>query len=71
MPATRLLRSLVVLTCASLAILGCSTDTQPAESGSLSLDLVLGDDIVINSVTWTISGNEMEPTPTSGDERSG
>jgi hypothetical protein len=65
MSATRLLRSLVVLFCASLAILGCSSDTQPSDSGSLSLGLVLGDEIVINSVSWTISGNEMAPM--SGD----
>lgn len=56
------MRWLALLCCGSLTTLGCSTDTQQdAPSGSLSLQLVLADGIVINSVSWEISGNEMEP----------
>ncbi|NNK05694.1 MAG: hypothetical protein HKP50_00105 [Myxococcales bacterium] len=59
---TRSMRWLVLVVCGALAALGCSTDTQPGDTtGSLSLDLVLGDGVVINSVSWTISGGDMEP----------
>lgn len=56
------MRWLVFLVCGSLAILGCSTDSEPpGASGSLSLELVLADDVVINFVSWEISGGDMEP----------
>ena len=59
---TRTMRWLVLVVCGAFAALGCSTDTQPGDTtGSLSLDLVLGDGVVINSVSWTISGGDMEP----------
>ena len=62
MPGTRSMRWLVFLACSSLAALGCSTDTPQGDaSGSLSLDLVLADGVVINTVSWEISGNDMEP----------
>lgn len=51
-----------VLFCASLAAPGCSTDTpQAGGTGSLSLELVLAEGIVINAVSWEISGDEMDP----------
>ncbi|NNK08786.1 MAG: hypothetical protein HKP50_15850, partial [Myxococcales bacterium] len=59
---TRSMRLLVLVVCSAFAALGCSTDTQPSDTtGSLSLDLVLGDGVVIDSVAWTISGGDMEP----------
>jgi len=61
MPCTHPMRWLVFLVCSSLFALGCSTDTQQGgASGSLSLDLVLADGIVINEVDYEISGNGME-----------
>ncbi|MFW2389189.1 MAG: PKD domain-containing protein, partial [Polyangiales bacterium] len=62
MPGTRSMRWLVVLFCGSLAATGCSTNTQDGEAGgSLSLELVLADGVVINSVSWELSGNDMDP----------
>jgi hypothetical protein len=59
-------RWLVFFVCGVLAALGCSTDTDQGDgTGSLSLDLVLADGVVINTVSWTISGGDMEPM--SGD----
>ena len=56
------MRWLVFVVCGVLAALGCSTDTQTGDgTGSLSLDLVLAEGVVINSVSWTISGGNMEP----------
>jgi hypothetical protein len=41
---------------------GCSmtTDTPQGETGSLSLDLVIADGIVIDAVNWRITGNDMD-----------
>jgi hypothetical protein len=62
MPSTGLKRWLVFVLCSALATLGRSVDPEQGDAaGSLSLDLVLADDIEINSVSWTISGNDMEP----------
>ncbi|MBW2719531.1 MAG: PKD domain-containing protein, partial [Deltaproteobacteria bacterium] len=63
MPGSHSMRWLVFLVCGAFAALGCSTDIQQGDSasGSLSLDLVLADGIVINSVSWEISGGDMEP----------
>ena len=63
MPGTHSMRWLVFFVCGAFAALGCSTDIQQGDSasGSLSLDLVLADGIVINSASWTISGGDMEP----------
>jgi hypothetical protein len=62
MPGTHSMRWLVFFVCGSLAALGCSTDTQQSDAtGSLSLDLVLADGIVINTVSWEISRDDMEP----------
>jgi hypothetical protein len=49
-----------------LTAFGCvGTDTtQTGESGSLSLDLVIGDGIVINEVQWRITGNNMDMSGT-------
>ena len=61
MPGIHPTRWLVFLVCGSLFTLGCSTDTQAGSaSGSLSLNLVLADGIVINEVDYEISGNGME-----------
>ncbi len=61
MPCSCPTRWLVFLVCGSLFALGCSTDAQQGgASGSLSLDLVLADGIVINEVDYEISGNGME-----------
>ena len=58
---------LVFLVCGSLTAFGCSTDTQQSDgSGSLTLELVVDDGVVINSVSWTISGGEVEMEPMSG-----
>ena len=58
---------LVFLVCGSLTAFGCSTDTQQSDgSGSLKLELVVDDGVVINSVSWTISGGEGEMEPMSG-----
>ena len=62
MPGTHSMRWLVFLVCGSFAALGCSTDTQQGDaSGSLSIDLVLADGVVINTVSWKINGDGMEP----------
>ncbi|MBW1762288.1 MAG: PKD domain-containing protein [Deltaproteobacteria bacterium] len=61
MPGIHPTRWLVFLVCGSLFALGCSTDNQQGDaSGSLSLNLVLADGIVINEVDYEISGNGME-----------
>jgi hypothetical protein len=55
------MRWLVLVLC-SLAALGCATNTEQGDAtGSLSLELVLADDIVINSVSWEISSDDMDP----------
>jgi len=55
------MRWLVCFVCGSLFALGCATDSQQGgASGSLSLNLVLADGIVINEVDYEISGNDME-----------
>jgi hypothetical protein len=48
--------------CSMLIAAGCTTttDSPSGETGSLNLDLVVGDDIVINEVAWTISSPGME-----------
>jgi len=62
MPGTHSMRWIVCLFCASLAAPGCSTDTpQAGGTGSLSLELVLAEGIVINAVSWEISGDDMDP----------
>ncbi|MGB5313600.1 MAG: hypothetical protein WBN38_16130, partial [Polyangiales bacterium] len=62
MPRTGSLRWLIFLVCGFLATPGCSTDTQQGDaSGSLSLDLVLADGVVINTVSWEIRRDGMEP----------
>ncbi len=62
MPRTGSLLWLVFLVCGFLATPGCSTDTQQGDaSGSLSLDLVLADGVVINTVSWEIRRDGMEP----------
>jgi hypothetical protein len=56
------IRSLVFLVGVSLAAVGCSTDAQQGDAGgSLSLELVLADGVVINTVSWRITGGDMEP----------
>ena len=60
-PSTGSLRWLIFVLC-SLAAFGCSTSSEQGDAtGSLSLDLVLADDIVINSVSWKISSENMDP----------
>ena len=62
MPGPGSIRWLVVLVCGALTALGCSTDTQDADAtGSLSLNLVLADGVVINTVAWEITRDDMEP----------
>ena len=62
MSADGLMRWLILLSCGSFAALGCSMDTEHGDAnGSLLLDLMLADGIVINSVSWELSGNDMEP----------
>lgn len=47
---------------AAFALAGCSSDQTTGETtGSLDLALELADGIVINEVTWTITGGDMEP----------
>jgi len=61
MPRIASLRWLIVLVCGALTALGCSTDTEQGDaSGSLSLELVLADGVVINTVSWEISRDGME-----------
>ena len=59
-------RWILALVCSSLLAAGCSTDTAvpQGETGSLSLNLVIGDGIVINEVDWTITGNDMDMSGT-------
>jgi len=57
------MRWIAFLLCGALSVLGCvgsSTDAPEGETGSLSLDLVIGDGIVINKVIWQIAGNDMD-----------
>ena len=61
MPCFRLFPSLILSALLSLAFAGCATDTQPnGDTGSLSLELVIADGIVIDEVSWQITGNEMD-----------
>ena len=60
MPGYRLLSSLVLSTVFAFAFAGCSSDTAPSETGGLSLELVLADDVVIDTVQWRITGNDMD-----------
>lgn len=70
MPDLYSTRWLIFLVIGVLAALGCSTATQQGDaSGSLSLELVLADGTVINSVSWEISRDDMEPM--SGDINTG
>jgi hypothetical protein len=50
----------------ALSVLGCvgSTDAPQGETGSLSLDLVIGDGTLINQVAWQITGNDMDMSGT-------
>jgi hypothetical protein len=54
----------IFVICGALTALGCvgtDTDTgQQGETGSLSLDLVIADGIVIDQVGWQITGNGMD-----------
>jgi hypothetical protein len=62
MPSTGSIRWLIVLVCGALTALGCSTDTQQGDAtGSLALNLVLADGVVINTVSWEITRDDMEP----------
>ena len=46
----------------SAVFIGCTTDSSsPDSTGGLSLDLTIADDVVINEVSWTITGGDMEP----------
>ena len=46
---------------AVVAVAGCMGETTSSEAtGSLSLDLVIGDGIVINQVDWQLTGNDMD-----------
>ena len=60
MTGYRLLSSLVLSTVFAFAFAGCSSDTAPSETGGLSLELVLADDITIDTVEWRITGNGMD-----------
>ena len=62
MPGSRPTRWMVLILCGAISVLGCvgSTDAPQGETGSLSLDLVIGDGIVINEVDWRITGNGMD-----------
>ena len=55
-------RSILALACGALFAVGCSTttDTPQGETGSLSVDLVLADGLVIDEVRWEITGNGMD-----------
>ncbi|MEM7435025.1 MAG: esterase-like activity of phytase family protein [Myxococcota bacterium] len=56
--------SILALACALVMGAGCASSPQESaaeETGSLSLDLVLGDDVEIDTVDWEITGGEMEP----------
>ena len=61
MPGPRSLRWIALVACGAFTALGCSTDDAPGETGALSLDLVLNDDIEIDEVRWEITGGDMEP----------
>jgi len=62
MPRPQLLSSVFMTTALVFAVAGCSntTDTPQGETGSLSLDLVIGDGTVINELAWQITGNGMD-----------
>jgi hypothetical protein len=56
-------RWIIFLIAGALSALGCvgTTDTGgQGETGSLSVDLVIADGIVINQVVWQITGNDMD-----------
>ena len=55
-------RWILALACGALFAVGCSTttDTPQGETGSLSVDLVLADGLVIDEVSWEITGNDMD-----------
>ena len=60
------LRWIALCMFAALTAFGCvGSDTgESSETGSLSLDLVIDDDIVINEVNWQITGNGMDMSGT-------
>ena len=62
MLSSRPTRWILAFVCSSLIVAGCatSTDTPQGETGSLSVDLVIADGIVINQVGWQITGNGMD-----------
>ena len=51
---------LIFLTCGALTALGCATETEPSETGALSLELVLADGVTVDTVEWRITGNRMD-----------
>ena len=66
MPGSHFMRRIVFLLCGALSVVGCvgSTDSPQGETGSLSLDLVIGDGILISEVDWQITGNGMDMSDT-------
>jgi hypothetical protein len=61
MPNSRLLSLLVFGVAFGLGVASCSQGTQEGESGSLSLQLTIVDDVEIDEVAWVISRVGMEP----------
>ena len=66
MPSSRPNRWMLALACGLLIAAGCSTttDTPEGNTGALSVDLVIADGIVINQVSWQITGNDMDMSNT-------
>ena len=66
MLSNRPVRWMLAFVCGSLIAAGCSTtaDTPQGETGSLSVDLVIADGVVIDQVTWRITGNDMDMSDT-------
>ena len=59
------MRCLVAFLLGATLTVGCtSSDTPQGETGSLSVDLVIADGIVINQVEWQITGNDMNMSST-------
>ncbi len=58
MPGRYFVSLLVLFVSGAIAMLGCATDAQQGEAGSLSLDLVIVGDTEIDEVQWTITQGE-------------
>ncbi|MEM9729908.1 MAG: esterase-like activity of phytase family protein, partial [Myxococcota bacterium] len=63
MLSSRLLSSFICACALALSVASCATTSeQPTSStGSLSLDLEIGDGVTIDSVDWEITGGNMDP----------